>query len=180
MDSRNPDLFGQSEASYGTKYKDHLLDQYKVYLEMADRISHRRQVANTFILSINTAIVTLCGILLNFAGIPCRSIWLLLTAGAGVVLSYVWYRLVRSYKDLNSAKFAVIHEIENALPIQPYAAEWKKVGEGKDAKLYLPFTHIETNVPWVFGGLYLAAIVFVILSYVAAAFRLICTCITSS
>jgi hypothetical protein len=40
----------------------------------------------------------------------------------------MWYRLVRSYKDLNSAKFKVIHEIEKSLPISPYDAEWEAVG----------------------------------------------------
>ena len=31
---------------------------------------------------------------------------------AGMTLSYMWYRLIRSYKDLNGAKFKVVHEIE--------------------------------------------------------------------
>ena len=35
------------------------LEQYKLYVEMADRISSRRQNANSFFLSINTAIVAL-------------------------------------------------------------------------------------------------------------------------
>ena len=34
-----------------------------------------------------------------------------LVAAAGIALAYMWYRLVRSYKNLNSAKFDVIHEI---------------------------------------------------------------------
>ena len=38
---------------YGEKYKEHLLEQYKLYVEMADRISGRRQTANSFFLSIN-------------------------------------------------------------------------------------------------------------------------------
>jgi len=29
---------------------------------------------------------------------------------------FIWYSLVDSYKDLNTAKFAVIHELENQLP----------------------------------------------------------------
>jgi len=29
-------------------YKEHLLEQYKIYVEMADRISARRNLANVF------------------------------------------------------------------------------------------------------------------------------------
>ena len=57
---------------------------------------------------------------------------------------------VRSYKDLNTAKFKLIHEIEAKLPMAPYDAEWEAVGRGKAPELYLPFTHVEICVPWVF------------------------------
>ncbi|CAD7855405.1 MAG: hypothetical protein [Olavius algarvensis Gamma 1 endosymbiont] len=69
----------------------------------------------------------------------------------------MWYRLVRSYRDLNSTKYKVIHEIEKSLPISPYDAEWEAVGRGEDPKLYSPFTHIEVFIPWVFIVLYFVA-----------------------
>ena len=37
------------------KLPDGLLEQYKIYVEMADRISARRGLANTFFLTLNTA-----------------------------------------------------------------------------------------------------------------------------
>ena len=40
-----------------SKYKDHVLEQYKLYVEMADRISARRSTANTFFLTLNTLLV---------------------------------------------------------------------------------------------------------------------------
>lgn len=73
----------------------------------------------------------------------------------GLVLCYVWYRIVRSYKELNSGKFFVVQEIEKMLPIKPYNAEWKCLGEGKNPKLYLPFTRIEITVPWIFFVIYI-------------------------
>jgi len=33
-----------------------VMDQYKLYVEMADRVSARRSLANTFFLTLNTAI----------------------------------------------------------------------------------------------------------------------------
>jgi hypothetical protein len=71
----------------------------------------------------------------------------------------MWYRLVRAYKDLNSAKFKVVHEIEAQLPLAPYDAEWEAVGRGKAPKLYLPFTHVEIYTPLVFFAIHLVVLV---------------------
>ena len=141
-------LYNQNQKDYGDKYTDHLIDQYKVYLEMADRISSRRQSANSFFVTLNTALIALVGYI-NFGENKAISFYWLISI-AGIVLSFMWYRLVRSYKDLNSAKFKVVHEIEAKLPISPYDAEWEAVGRGENRKLYLPFTHIEIFVPWIF------------------------------
>ncbi len=132
------------------KYQAHLLDQYKLYVEMADRVSARRQTANSYFLSINTA-------LLGFAGYLTTKDtgdqnWLL--GLVGIVLSYLWYRIIVSYRDLNSAKFKVVHEIEKHLPISPYDAEWEAMGRGKVPSLYHPLTHVEKGVPWVFLALH--------------------------
>lgn len=136
------------QEEYGQNYKAHLLEQYKLYVEMADRISSRRQSANSFFLSVNTAIIALISYI-NL-GYKNSSSFYWLVSLAGMALCFMWYRLVRSYKDLNTAKFKVIHEMEAKLPVAPYDLEWEKVGKGQDSKLYLPFTHIEICIPWVF------------------------------
>lgn len=137
---------------YGEKYNEHLLEQYKLYVEMADRISGRRQTANSFFLSINTAIVALVSYVGLCTGKEANFYWII--SCAGMVVCFSWYRLLRSYKDLNSAKFKVIHEMEANLPFATYDVEWEKAGRGEDKKLYLPFTHIEINVPWVFFAIH--------------------------
>ena len=129
-------------------FQAHLFEQYKLYVETADQISNRRQVANSFFVTINTALVALVGYL-HVGSEPSGELhWLI--AVAGVVLSYMWYRLIRSYRDLNTAKFKVIHDIETVLPVSPFDAEWEAVGRGRIPKLLLPFTHIEVGIPWVF------------------------------
>jgi hypothetical protein len=130
------------------KIQDHLLEQYKIYFESADRISSRRQSANSFFVTINTALIALTGYVCLGSDAAHGPYWLV--GLSGVILSYMWYRLIRSYRDLNTAKFKVIHEIESHLPISPFDAEWEAVGRGKNRKLYLPFTHIEIYVPWIF------------------------------
>lgn len=131
-----------------SSYNSHLLEQYKIYLTSAENISNRRQTANSFFVTVNTAIVSLVSYLNLGVANSSKLFWVV--SVAGIAISYMWYRLVHSYKDLNSAKFKVIHEIEKSLPICPYDAEWEAVGRGENSELYLPFTHIEIYVPWVF------------------------------
>jgi hypothetical protein len=131
-----------------------LLDQYKLYVEMADRISARRQNANTFALSINTALIALIGYVQSQDSAALKEGLFWSIAVAGLILNFAWYRMVRSYRDLNTAKYKVIHEIEKRLVISPYDAEWEAVGRGRNSKLYLPFTHIEIWIPWLFFALH--------------------------
>jgi hypothetical protein len=155
-------LYRVPPDKYGGEYQNHLLEQYKLYVQMADKISERRQSANSFFLTVNTALIAFLGLVASpdgggDAGVAASPPlpWVLVVSTAGVVLCYSWFRLVRSYKDLNSGKFKVVHAIESRLPSSPYDAEWEAVGRGEDPMLYLPFTHVEIWIPWVFAALYM-------------------------
>jgi len=154
-------LLRAPETEYGDHYHQHLFDQYKLALEMADRVSARRMQANTFFLAVNTGLLTVFAslakdkIISGFTGA--------LPIIALLVLCFVWWRIVRSYRQLNSGKFAVILELETLLPAVPYAAEWKALGDGKDPKRYLPLRHVENWVPRLFGLLYLLLLLAVLL-----------------
>lgn len=149
------DLLKKTESEYGDSYKLHCLEIYKLYVEMVDRISTRRQSANTFFLSLNTAIVGLVGYVQLASNSEENADFYWLIGLAGMVICYLWYRLVKSYKDINSGKFKVIHKIEQKLPLAPYDAEWEALGRGQNPKLYLPFTRVEMGIPWVFFVLHL-------------------------
>ncbi|MFM9101398.1 MAG: hypothetical protein ACKOPS_08715 [Cyanobium sp.] len=156
-----PSLLRASEADYGDCYRQHLFDQYKLAVEMADRVSARRMQANTFFLAVNTGLLTVFAslakdkIISGFTGA--------LPIIALLILCFVWWRIVRNYRLLNRGKFAVIHEMETLLPAAPYSAEWKALGEGKDPRGYLPLTHLENWVPRLFGLLYLLLLLAVLL-----------------
>ena len=160
MDFKNI-LINKSKDEYGEIYQSHVLEIYKIYLEMGDKISTRREKANSFFLALNTAVIGLVGYANVALGVVAQSSRIPITI-AGIVLSYLWYRMIRSHKDLNSAKFRVLHAIESFLPLRPYDAEWEAVGRGKNSKLYLPFTHIEIIVPWIFIALHLYFLIIMI------------------
>ncbi len=148
------DLFSKSEKEYGNDYQSHLFEQYKIFIESIEKTSDRRQQANNYFIAINTALISLIGLSFQI-NILEDSPWLkVLLAILGIVICFIFYFLIRSYKQLNAGKFALIHEIEKHLPLALYAYEWKILGEGKDKVKYYPFSHIELLIPWIFGIIY--------------------------
>ncbi|MEU1450764.1 RipA family octameric membrane protein [Streptomyces avermitilis] len=138
------------------RYRTALFEQYKLCVEMADRVSARRNASNTFFLTVNSALVTLLATALPELreGV---SVWLLLP-GLLILLSMClsWFVLVRSYRQLNRVKWAVIGTFEERLPAYAYSrAEWHALGEGRDWRRYLQLSLIEQWVPLVFAVSYL-------------------------
>ena len=158
---RNALVHSNNPADYGSNYQEHLLEQYKLMVEMADRVSARRMQANTFFLAVNTGLLTV------FATLAKENILNglvgALPIGALFILCFFWAQIVGSYRQLNSGKFQVIHQLERMLPAAPYAAEWVAMGEGHDPKRYRPLTHVEIWVPRLFGLLYLSLLVAVLI-----------------
>ncbi|MFB6563943.1 MULTISPECIES: hypothetical protein [unclassified Streptomyces] len=133
------------------------LEQYKLYVEMADRVSARRSLTNTFFLTLNTAVLTVIGSLWKERSAD--SPWpLVLPLLAALVQCAAWFLTVRSYRQLNAAKYTVIGALEERLPASPYwKAEWKALGEGRDASKYWQLHSLEQWIPAVFAAVYAGA-----------------------
>jgi len=155
-------LLSAPKDEYGPHYASHLLEQYKLYVEMADRISGRRMTTNTFFLTLQTGLVALLGLLIKEQP-SSTNVWIALPAAAGIIFSYTWWRLVNSYRQLNTGKFAVIHQLEKLLPTAPYDAEWVALGSGKDPKRYRQLTDVEAFVPLAFAILHAAILLLILL-----------------
>jgi len=163
-------LIGAAEKDYGDDYRKHILEQYKLFVDMMNKISERRHNANTFFLTINSALITLMGITWPDPASKDRLstpnlVWHIIVGMCGVLLSAYWLSLIRSYKDLNAAKFRVINAIERLLPVRPYDAEWAALGHGRKDWLYIPFTQTELRIPWVFMFLHAAYTVILTIFY---------------
>lgn len=149
-----------SDVPYGSheKYQDHLFNQYKLYVEMADQISSRRQIVNSFFLSINTALISLLGYLTINDSSQSDPFFYLLMAGVGAGLNYLWYNFIKSCGILNDAKFKIINKIEKFLPLNIYDTEWESVERGETLKFYLTFTSIEIRIPCLFILLHVSVV----------------------
>ncbi|MCR5696474.1 MAG: hypothetical protein K6G73_05795 [Marinilabiliaceae bacterium] len=130
-----------------------LFEQYKLYVEQANNISERRATANNFFLTTQTAIVTLPNVFEHYNGL--RVLYV-----AGIMLAVLWFFVILNYKNLNSAKYDVIGELEQKLPAMPYNYEWQKLQKGTNNSKYWPLSHIERIVPWVFVVCYILLLIF--------------------
>lgn len=141
-------------------YNDHVLKQYEIYVQTAEKNSERRGLANTFFLSLQTLLVTLFGYVYA-NGYRLEPRWLIIFPLIAVLtFCLAWWWLIRSYRQLNAGKFKVIDAFEKRLPTRPFVeAEWKALGEGIDPNLYTPFTSIERWIPIIFALLYLSGAV---------------------
>jgi hypothetical protein len=124
-----------------------VLEIYKMLVEMADRVSQRRQSANSFYLTVNTAIIGGAAYL-SQSTFGHLGTWAV--SAAGIAICVLWIRAVVSYKSLNAAKFEVITALEDRLPVTPYKDEWAILDVDGDGKRHKPFHKTEVLVPMVF------------------------------
>jgi len=153
--------------NYGDNYQAHLIDQYKLYVEMADRISQRRDQSNRFYAGLVSAIIALLVVMgrLGVSG-SSWSIALLAAGLLGASLSLIWFINLGSYRALNSAKFRVINEMESQLPYAGYTEEWAYLRPVEGPARYLQLTRIERYVPLLMLALFVGIVAYSIYSLV--------------
>ncbi|MHA1441986.1 MAG: RipA family octameric membrane protein [Candidatus Heimdallarchaeota archaeon] len=144
-----------------------IFDQYKLYVEMADRISARRATTNSFYLTANSFLFVALGILMSNDLVVVVPIILIV----GIFVSISWWLLIIYYKNLNSSKYQVINAIEEKLPVKGLFAEWQiSKSQDKPLKRSRGLTFIEQWIPISLLCLYSIALIIIsiILILVAA------------
>ena len=151
-----------NREEYGDRYSDHIMEQYKLYVEMADRVSQRRDQSNRFYVALLGALAAILVIAARFVlsddgETSMFMTAVFLTSGAfGAILSVIWYLNIRSYRVLNSAKFEIIHELEKRLPFDGYTKEWEILRPPEGSPKYLQLTAVEQFVPILVFATFLA------------------------
>jgi hypothetical protein len=153
---------------YGDKYQDHLLEQYKLYIEMMDRNTTRRNQTNSFYTSLLSGLLAIIAIATNkdvaqFQNIKFQAIAFLAVSILGILLCVIWYINIQSYKQLNSSKFKVISELEKQLPIACYNKEWEFLKNDNRYKGYLTQTSVERIVPFILAIPYTGLLLYALL-----------------
>jgi len=149
--------YGVHKENHAERYIEHFLEQYRIYLHVFNGTSERRQKANEFFLGLNTAIMAFLGYIevKQDAAIPHAPMVFTLVPLVGVAICYCWFEIICSFKQLNRAKFKVIHRLERKLPAKMFETEWELLGRGKDRTKYNALSNIEKKIPLMFVILYL-------------------------
>lgn len=156
-----------SKCDKGTGIMDpksqELLEIYKLHAELADRVSKRREVANRLFVTLLLGTFVFLAGLLRFGDDQIPVTILSIVIGVlGILLSAAWYVVIRSYRQLNTGKFAALHELEDQLAYPFFKREWELLGKGTNIKRYWKLTVVETSLPIIFASIYLSIVVFMI------------------
>ena len=150
------------KKDYCENYDAAVLEQWKTCVEMANSNTEKRNNANNLFITINTALFAV----ITFAG-DYRSLFL---SVIGIIVCFLWFNTIRSYKQLSSVKYAIVNEIEKKLPLSPFTHEWEKL---RLEHGYIGLTQIERFLPWLFMLLYAIAILWPLIKLLLP---LICSC----
>ena len=156
-----PNVIGMTQKDYGENYQAHLLEQYKLYVQITDKISTRRSQMNSFYISLPTGLLAFLSLVAEkkLASEFQNTVFLAI-AILGLILCFLWYVNIQSYKQLNSGKFKVIHEMEKHLPFACYDLEWDTLKKNKNNKGYLNQTSIQKNIPLAFATPYVGLLIY--------------------
>jgi hypothetical protein len=125
-----------------------MIELYKMMVQSSEELVRRRQSVNTFFLTMNGALLTAVGLIIQSSeGHKVAGWGISVLAVAGAVLCVAWRSLITSFGQLNRGKFTVINTIERYLTAAIYEAEWEALERGENPKVYRSFTSREIWVP---------------------------------
>lgn len=129
-----------------------LLEIYKLHAELADRVSQRREGANRLYVSVLAGMVTFLAVSIRFGVGDLPADVMLRSAGVfGALLSFSWFVVLRSYRQLNSGKFQALRDLETKLAYPFFTTEWDLL-----RNRYWKLTVVETGLPCIFCALFVA------------------------
>lgn len=146
--------------------KQELLDIYKLHAELADRVSQRREGANRLYVTLLTGVLILLAAFFRY-GAGALPVWTILAAAGflGCALSWAWFTIIRSYRQLNSGKFKALHELEEKLAYPFFKREWELLEQGENKGRYWKLTVVETALPIIFFLLSFSALLLSLCSF---------------
>ena len=143
---------------------DHLLEQYKAYLEDIGRIGERYESSKNFYITVISALFTFLALAGKEGGIfTLDKPFLWLVAGFGVGLCTIWIAHTHSVTVLFRFKFKILAEIEQEAKLHPaieHESLWLSKPCSRPADLqdlkFTPVTPINIRVAVLFIILFIA------------------------
>lgn len=134
------------------------VEQYKLYVELMDRTSARRNQTNKFYLTLLSAIFIFTSAIdrveiLKDENFVFVSIFLL-----GIGICFLWFLNIQSYKQLNKLRFKVIEKMEKKMPFQCFSEEWQ-IRDDYTQYNYNLLTNVERIAPVAISILFIVLLI---------------------
>lgn len=123
--------------------KEVMFEQYKMFVESAEKTSDKRITQNNIYLTLNLAFLSV----LTSQSLDEKLS--LLTSIIGVVVSVIWFLTIINYSKRNKVKFDIINEYEEEFN-DLYKEEWKRMG------ILTPLSTYEKLIAIIFILVYIA------------------------
>ena len=121
---------------------------------------------NSFYISVNSALVTLVGVVMSLVEMPSKLYVMGFMCLTGIILDISWINILDAYGTLNSAKMKVIHLMEEKLPVALYDSEWKVMSDKLNNKKYVSFTSSEMRIPRIFETVYIVCLAAILARFI--------------
>lgn len=131
--------------------QEELIELYKLHAELADRVSQRREGANRLFVTLLTGLMVAVVAVTTTNSTEPDKIFLPIIGSIGIALSISWYIIIRSYRQLNTGKFAALQELEENLAYPFFTREWELLDKGKKQRTYWKLTVVERLLPILFS-----------------------------
>lgn len=127
--------------------KEVMFEQYKMFVESAEKTSDKRITQNNIYLTLNLAFLSVLTLQdLN------KSLSIL-TSVVGVIVCIIWFLTIINYSKRNKVKFDIINELEEEFN-DLYKEEWKRISVLTSLSTY------ERLISIIFAFVYIVMAVF--------------------
>jgi uncharacterized membrane protein YedE/YeeE len=135
-----------------------ILEQYKLFVDSSNRVSEQRSRTNNFFVSVNVALLAIFPVLFEKMDTREQMLFGITIGAVGIFMNVIWFLAIRAHKALNSAKFKILHEMEDSLPYQPFQMEWKVLKSRKWVNKHFTLTAVEVYIPVAFALIHWAVV----------------------
>ena len=147
----------------GSPNPDHLLEIYKLYARLADNVGQRREGAHRLFASLNVALMLSTAAIAQL-GLEVPSLEMKLGLCLfGMILSFLYWYVIDSYRRLESDRHRVLDKLEKMLPFELFIGEHDPRALDLRSNVHRKLNEAGAAIPIFFGGLYLLILVIVVL-----------------
>lgn len=133
------------------KNDDQNIKIYEIYVRNTEEYLRHFETSNRFFVSANILMVSVISFLFESASVTGEVIYTLPIIA--ILVNFLWFAIILTYRNLNSTKHEVIQNIENSFSTQPLTEELTKLSS---QKRYIRLRTIYTLIPSTFIIIYIA------------------------